>query len=733
MPVAALHTLASLDLPMSRWPAEIHPFEPVYGWMQRAADANHAFSTETFLQTLGLNGTDSAFEEQLEIVQQLPIVGYDHLEWSTPRRSDDGLLVCGHQVSTRFLSKQGRRVCPKCLDDGRYTRVWFDFVPIAACPHHDVQLIGSLDGDPIDWLNPELGWTRGGIKISGSHARPMEASEFDHYIYNSLAGEALDVAPHLAGQELRSVLQASLILGRLQYTSEVQSPTPERIRTLSQAGFQALAYGREAVIEFLSRADWLQPGYNKDRYDVRCHYVPQITATIPSEGLRNLVSECFGVTRVRKGLATPSGKLASFDGEDGAWTIESAARNFKLESKYLRKILEVTSAQINRCTHTRAYRLTQAQLDTVQAYIDASLSTDIVAEMLGCTADDIDELVKRRTITMDFRLADQRYFQRSAIDGFIGRPKAGRLDKLDPKGFSLSAFASEAGISLPKAYSQLIRNKTIGLVSLRADAPFFEGAIVSYFRGTRIRPAAQAKDAITFAKAKARLGTGADGLSQLIEMSYLNVVEDRAGRERICEMSLDAFERDYVRAADYAPLMGCPARSALILQRRKGVKPINEYGKRSVCFVSRAEVERLAGIKLTSSTGFNNLEVIRDDLAARLMSASVPANVRVVTDPAIVVEASSRNWSFRIEHKTDYEAYHLVAQFRSPHEGGRLRKVQRASVDAEQVWPGAAVHRKSNGGFVLVDVVGCRDAKIAKGNMLLDRAVSRSQELHQIL
>lgn len=701
--------------------------------MQRAADANHAFSTETFLQTLGLNGTDSTFDEQLGIVQQLPLAGYNHLEWSTPKRLDDGLIVCGHRVSPRFISKLGRRVCPKCLDDGRYTRVWFDFVPMAACPHHDVELIGGLDGDPIDWRNPEVGWTRGGIKVCGSHARLMTASGLDHFIYNALAGQALDMSPHLAGQDLRSVLQASLILGRLWQTSDVQSPTPERIRALSQSGFQALARGREAMIECLSRADWLQPGYDKGRYDARCHYVPQITATIPSEGLRNLVSECFGATRVRKGLATPSGKLASYDGEDGAWTIESAARSFKLEPKYLRKILEATSVEISRCPHTRACRLTQSQIDTVQTYIDASLSDEAVAELLGCTADDVDELVNRRTLKMDFRLAEQRYFQRSAIDDFIGRAKAGRLDKLDPKGFSLSAFASEAGTSLPKAYSQLIRNKAIGLVSLRSDAPFFEGAIVSYFRGTRIRPAAQAKDAVTLAKAKARLGTGADGLSQLIELSYLAVVEDRAGRARICEKSLDAFERDYARAADYAPILGCPPRSALALLRKQGVEPINEYGKRSVCFVSRADVERFAGIKLSNGTGFTALEGIRDDLANRLTSASVPATARVVTDPAIVVEANSRNWSFRIERKVDHEAYHLVARFRSPNEGGRLRKIQHAAIKAEQIWPGAAVQYDPNGGFVLLDVVNFKDAETFKDNVLLHRVVSRSQELHQIL
>lgn len=723
----------AMDLPMSRWPAEVHQFEPVYGWMQRAADANHSFSTETFLQALGLNGTDSSFDEQLRVVEQLPLSGYDHLEWSTPKRSNDGLIVCGHRVSSRFFSKLGRRVCPKCLDEERYTRVWFDFVQMAACPHHDVELIGGLDGDPIDWGNPEVGWTRGGAKVCGSHAKPLTASGLDHFIYNALAGEALGGSSNFAGEDLRSVLQASLTLGRLWQTSDVQSPTPERIRALSQTGFQALALGREAMIELLSRADWLQPGYDKDRYDARCRYAPQITATIPSDCLRNLVSECFGATRVRKGLATPSGKLSSYDGEDGAWTIESAARSLKLEPKYLRKILKAVSVKINRCPHTRACRLTQSQIEVVQSYIDASLSDDAVAEFLGCNPEDVDELVNRQTLKMDFRLTGQRYFQRSAIDDFIGRAKAGRLDDLDPKGLSLSAHASEAGISLPEAYSRLIRNKTIGLASLRTDAPFFEGAIVSYFRGTRIRPTAQAKDAVTLAKAKARLGTGADGLSQLIELSYLAVIEDRSGRTRICEKSLDAFERDYARAADYAPILGCAPRAAMTVLRKKGVEPINEYGKRSVCFVSRADVERVAGIKLPSCTGFTALEIIRDSLASRLTSASVPATARVVTDPAVVVEANSRNWSLRIERKVDQGVFHFVARFRSPNEGGRLRKIQQSAIKAEHIWPGATVQHEAGGGFVLIDVLAFEDVHGANAEILGNKAVLRAMELHNVL
>ena len=298
---------------------------------------------------------------------------------------------------------------------------------------------------------------------------------------------------------------------------------------------------------------------------------------------------------------------------------------------------------------------------------------------------------------------------------------------------SLSEFAAQTGISLAAGYSQLIRNKRIGLLDYEPLLPFFCGAQVAYFRRTRLRPASQIKDAITFAKAKARLGTGLEGLRQLVNRRYLRIVKDAAGRSRICKASLDSFERTYARAADYAPSLKCSARSALKLLRKAGVEPINDYGKNSVSFVSRDEVLRVTGITLESGTGFQRLEAIRNKITELFASASVPATATVVTDPAIVVEATSRNWSFRIERKTQLERYELTARFRSPNEGGRLRKIQTASIQPETIWSGARVDYHMSGGFIIVDEVEFGDSIKADQFKLAERSVARAHELHRFL
>lgn len=109
-------------LPMPIWPAEIHPHEPIQGWIQRAAERNYALSTESFVDSLGLSGRDWDYDELLNIVQQLPIEDFAQLEACTPKRCGDGYEIRGHKLPYRFILKSGRRVCPMCLEEQRYVR-----------------------------------------------------------------------------------------------------------------------------------------------------------------------------------------------------------------------------------------------------------------------------------------------------------------------------------------------------------------------------------------------------------------------------------------------------------------------------------------------------------------------------------------------------------------------------------------------------------------------------------
>ena len=223
-------TTEPATLPMSIWPAETFPFEPVQGWIHRAAERNYAFSTDTFVNSLGVSGRDWDYDELLKVVQQMPIDGYAELEHCTPKRSNEGYEICGHKVPIRFVSKGERRVCPQCLEEKRYVRAWFDFVPIKSCPHHNLALIEGLPNDPLDWRHTEIGWTRSGVKVGAKHATPQIASELDHYLLGIRSGEEVSQADHLRSVSLDKVLTASICVGKLYRGDENHLSTTTRVR-----------------------------------------------------------------------------------------------------------------------------------------------------------------------------------------------------------------------------------------------------------------------------------------------------------------------------------------------------------------------------------------------------------------------------------------------------------------------------------------------------------------------
>jgi hypothetical protein len=140
----------------------------------------------------------------------------------------------------------------------------------------------------------------------------------------------------------------------------------------------------------------------------------------------------------------------------------------------------------------------------------------------------------------------------------------------------------------------------------------------------------------------------------------------------------------------------------------------------------------MTGLTLEGSTAFKMLELIRDQIADLFASSSVPATVAVNTDPSILVEATSRKWSFSIERKPGLQRFQIVARFRAPSEARRLRKIQTASIVPETIWPGAQVDYQDGGGFVLVDEVGMADSIEMDGAVLAERSLARAQELHCI-
>lgn len=722
--------------PMSNWPVDILTAEPVYGWMQRAAAENYALSTPGFVEGLGLNGRNWDFDEFLEIAQQLPLSEYSQLEHNTPRRRDDAWEICGHQLTTRFFSKRTRRVCPVCIDESRHIRVWFDIVPIVNCAIHDAQLIAGLPNDPIDWRSPLVAWTRSGVPITKVMASAKQASVLDHYLYNKFNGYEAPCPRHLVAEEVQSVLQAAVCLGKLLNNEPSAVSTQAELRKLAQSGFSPLWQGSEAILESLSQTSWLKGELDEAVLRRRLEHAPIQIQSIPSAALRQLISDCLGVVRVSNRLSVPSGRLARFDGYDGYWSLKSVTENLGMARRHIHKILDTMSNEPTRCPSDHTYRLSNSELQAIESYVAASHSAREVADYLGCDESDIDDLVRRKLLEVDFRIDEARHFKKDAIEALEARALEQKREADHRDATSLCELAQASGISLAEAYSRLVCDEDVIFVDYDQSKPLFRGAMVveavrvSPCTGKTTRPKAQIRNDITIAAAAARLGTSWRGVQQLIALSYLEATKGGSGQPSVSEASLDDFETKFARAALYCNLLDCHPTWALKLLRKLGVQPINEGRTR---FVSREEVARITGLELEGRTGLPDMEILHKAIEEGIVCQSVPATACIIADPAIVIRATTARWTIRVEQLRDPGQYLLSSHFRKKQEPARLQRILAAEVDPEEIWPGGFVSPEAKGGFTLVDEIDLPNESDTEKSRLVERCLERALELHRLL
>lgn len=724
-------------LPMPIWPAKTYPLEPIQGWIHRAAERNYALSTDSFVDSLGLNGRDWDYDGLLNIVQQLPIEDLAELESCTPKRCEEGYEIRGHKLPYRFISKSSRRVCPMCLEEQRYVRTWFDIVPVASCPHHDVALIDSLPGDPLDWRHPEIGCTRSGMKVRAEHATAQMASTLDHFIVETVSEGRAPLPDHLDGMALDTILAASTCVGKLYRGDENHVATHGNLRSLCQLGFEPLLGGSDAILRFLREAHWLQRGYDKARYDARCDGVPHMLLSISDPPLRKLITDTFARVRIRNGLATPSGRLSRYDGEDDHLNIKSAAQRLGVTPHTMRSLLGKVTIDAERCDRPRRQRIHHDQLVAVQSYIADAFSSKAAANWLGCTPEDLKSLAARKLLRPDFRMGGKDHYTKSDLDGFVDKMISASAVAPPFDGQRISLFCDSSGISLAEAASRIMRQESLVVVKHDPNAALFHGLMVApkpeAMRRACVRPNAQVRNAITHAEAAARLGTKHEGIKRLIEASFITTTKDLRGKDRICPASLDLFESRYVKASAYAPILRCSPTSALKILRKKGVLPINDWKGAGQRFVDRNEVMRLSGLTCVEVVASTEWQSFKVELDEGLAAQAVPATTRISPEPAIEVRATSGRWSLLIKRDHSPGQYSLTSNFTYRRQRGRLKKVEGTLIEPGEIWPGASVNHADGGGFVLVDDAIEADPLGMNANALIDRVITRAYQLHQIL
>jgi hypothetical protein len=459
--------------------------------------------------------------------------------------------------------------------------------------------------------------------------------------------------------------------------------------------------------------------------------------SIDDPPLRQLITDTFARARIRNGLATPSGRLSQYDGEDNRLNLKTAARCVGVTQHTMRSLLDKLTTDAKHCERPHRQRISQDQLASVQNYIADAFGPEEAAKLLGCTPGDLKSLDARRLLRPDFRLGGKDHYTKSDLDAFINKMISASSDGPSVDGERISLFCDSAGISLAEAASLIMREESLLVVGHDQGSALFDGLMVASapeaMRRSCVRPKAQVRNAITYAEAAARLGTKHEGIKGLIKASLITTTKDLRGKDRICPASMDQFESRYVKASAYAPILGCSPTSALKILRRKGVLPINDWKGAGQRFVDREEVMRLTGLTCVDLIAPAEWQTIKAALDEGLAAQAVPATTRISPKPAIEVRATTGRWSLLIKRDQSPGQYSLTSNFTYRRQRGRLKKVEEASIEPVEIWPGASVHHADGGGFVLVDDAIEADPFGSRANVLIDRVITRAYQLHQIL
>lgn len=115
-----------------------HPDESLHGFLRRVGERNLAPSLKAFLASFGVKSR-LAYSDT-ELARLADMLHVDVLDLATRQLAPDS---CNVMLRPKYQIREGHKVCPWCIAEKPYQRIGWDHALIAACPHHDIQLVSS--------------------------------------------------------------------------------------------------------------------------------------------------------------------------------------------------------------------------------------------------------------------------------------------------------------------------------------------------------------------------------------------------------------------------------------------------------------------------------------------------------------------------------------------------------------------------------------------------------------
>ncbi|MNJ41013.1 hypothetical protein D3C77_359200 [compost metagenome] len=209
--------------------SDLQPWEGVDSLLFRVAKLNHLLGISQL--KIALDMPNGAFYGQLsnrsQQLQKCTGSTTEALLESMPVQGETGIVrLGGHHLAAHTLSLKTHRICPLCVRDHGYARVYWGIAPLAVCEEHGCYL---LDKCPTCCASlgdnrPELGKCRCGTRFDDYSSGPASTSAtalayfiaalYKRHAVSSVRSGRIEIE-RLASLELNELLKLVMFLGSI--------------------------------------------------------------------------------------------------------------------------------------------------------------------------------------------------------------------------------------------------------------------------------------------------------------------------------------------------------------------------------------------------------------------------------------------------------------------------------------------------------------------------------------
>ncbi|WP_168270463.1 TniQ family protein [Rhizobium leguminosarum] len=224
--------------------------EAADGYVLRRIGEEYHRSTTIFLNMVTTDHRGSFLDRAVRLLRDTAMPDEDRsmIDQWTPRNSREYLVVNEQRLRSYNFNKSFRRICPGCVEEAQFHRVWWDIVYFRVCPIHRISLVEkNALGKRYVWSWPFVGVDRYGLECGASMPWNPDEDAFEYYLLERLGVvNASTFRPLLEGLSLDQVIDHCAFLGRL-LSNPFSRKTPAERSSDCQVGFAALRDNKDEL------------------------------------------------------------------------------------------------------------------------------------------------------------------------------------------------------------------------------------------------------------------------------------------------------------------------------------------------------------------------------------------------------------------------------------------------------------------------------------------------------